>query len=167
MKKTLGLFIATLFVAGAASAAELKVGFVDVRKAVEATKAGQKAKKDLEADFKKREKELQKLADDVKKMNADYEKKSLVLSDEAKLKKQQEIQEGMTKYNLEVKKNTDDLRKKEQELMEPILQKMQEVISRIAEKEGYSLIIQNREIIAYASKDSDITDKVVKEFEKK
>jgi outer membrane protein len=167
MTKSLSLIIATLFVAGAANAAELKIGFVDVRKAIETTKAGQKVKKDLEADFKKREKELQKRADDVKKMNTDYEKKSLVLSDEAKLKKQGELQEEMMKYNQEVQKNTADLRKKEQELMEPIFKKMQDVINDLAKKESYALIIQNRENILYASQEVDLTDKVVKEFEKK
>lgn len=167
MKKTVSLLIAALFVTGAATAAELKIGFVDVRKAIESTKAGQKVKKDLEADFKKREKDLQKRANDVKKMNEDYEKKSLVLSDEAKLKKQQELQEEMMKYNQEVQKNTADLRKKEQDLMEPIFKKMQDVINNMAKKEGYSLILQNRENVLYATQDVDLTDKVVKEFEKK
>jgi outer membrane protein len=167
MKKALGLLIAILFTAGATSAADLKIGFVDVRKAIETTKAGQKVKKDLEADFKKREKELQKRAEDVKKMNQDYEKKSLVLSDEAKLKKQGELQEEMMKYNQEVQKNTADLRKKEQELMEPIFKKMQEVINEMAKKDSYTLIIQNRENILYAAQEIDLTDRVVKEFEKK
>ncbi|MEK6554403.1 MAG: OmpH family outer membrane protein, partial [Bdellovibrionota bacterium] len=79
--------IAFLLVTGCfatAQAADIKIGYVDVRKAIETTKSGQKVKKDLEGDFKKREKELQKRAEDVKKMNQDYEKKSLVLSDDAK-----------------------------------------------------------------------------------
>lgn len=167
MKKALSLVIATLMVSGVAAAAELKIGFVDVRKAIETTKAGQKVKKDLETDFKKREKDLQKRAEDIKKMNQDYEKKSLVLSDEAKLKKQQELQEEMMKYNQEVQKNTADLRKKEQDLMEPIFKKMQNVINDMAKKESYTLIIQNRENILYATQEIDLTDKVVKEFEKK
>jgi outer membrane protein len=165
--KKLGLIIAALLVAGTASATEVKLGFVDVRKAIEDTKAGKKVKSDLDADFKKREKDLQKRADDVKKMQADYEKKSLVLSDEAKAKKQNELQEEMMKYNQEVQKNTADLRKKEQDLMEPIFKKMQDVINDIAKKENYTLIIQNRENILYAAQEIDLTDRVVKEFEKK
>ncbi len=150
-----------------AQAAEVKIGYVDVRKAIEGTKAGQKVKKDLEVDFKKREKDLQKRAEDVKKMNQDFEKKSLVLSDDAKMKKQQEIQEEMLKYNQEVQKNTTDLRKKEQELMEPIFKKMQEVINGIAKGEKYTLILQNRDNILFADKEIDLTERVVKEFEKK
>ncbi len=157
---TLGLF------STAALSAEQKIGFVDVRKAIEATKAGKKVKGDLEVDYKKREKDLQKQAEDIKKMNQDYEKKNLVLSDDAKLKKQQEINEEMMKYNQAVQKNTGDLRKKEQELMEPIFKKMQTVINGIAKDENYTLILQNRENILFAAKDIDLTDKVVEKFEK-
>lgn len=166
MKKMLLTICALGLVSTAALSAEQKIGFVDIRKAIEATKAGKKVKTDLEADFKKREKDLTKQADDIKKMNQDYEKKNLVLSDDAKLKKQQEINEEMQKYNVAVQKNTGDLRKKEQELMEPIFKKMQTVINTIAKDENYTLILQNRENILFAAKDIDLTDKVVQKFEK-
>lgn len=166
MKKMLLTICALGLVSTAALSAEQKIGFVDIRKAIESTKAGKKVKADLESDFKKREKDLTKQADDIKKMNQDYEKKNLVLSDDAKVKKQQEINEEMMKYNQAVQKNTGDLRKKEQELMEPIFKKMQTVINQIAKDENYTLILQNRENILFAAKDIDLTDKVVEKFEK-
>lgn len=166
MKKMMLAVCALSLFSTAALSAEQKIGFVDIRKAIEATKAGKKVKADLEADYKKREKDLQKQAEDIKKMNQDYEKKNLVLSDDAKLKKQQEINEEMMKYNQAVQKNTGDLRKKEQELMEPIFKKMQTVINGIAKDENYTLILQNRENILFAAKDIDLTDKVVEKFEK-
>lgn len=147
--------------------AEVKIGFVDVRKAVESTKAGKKVKTELESEFKKREKNLKKQADDIKKMTEDFEKKSAVLSEDARNKKQQQIQEEMLSYNQEVGKNTSDIRKKEQDLMKPIFEKMQTVINDIAKKENYTLILQSRDNVLYAQKEIDLTDKVVKEFEKK
>jgi outer membrane protein len=147
-------------------AAEMKIGFVDVRKAVESTKQGKKVKTELETEFKKREKELQKKADDIKKMTTDFEKKNAVLAEDARLKKQQEIQEEMLKYNQDVQKNTADIRKKEQDLMEPIFKKMQKVIDDVAKKENYTLVLQSRDNILYAVKEVDLTDSVVKAFEK-
>lgn len=147
--------------------AEQKIGFVDVRKAVESTKAGKKVKTELEAEFKKREKNLKKRAEDIKKMTEDFEKKSAVLSEDARGKKQQEIQEEMLKYNQEVAKNTSDIRKKEQDLMEPIFKKMQNVINDIAKKQDYSLVLQSRDNVLYAKKEVDLTDAVIKAFENK
>lgn len=170
MKKltvSLALSLASVFLSTQVFAAsDLKIGFVDVRKAVESTKAGQKVKTELEKEFKKREKELQSRADDIKKMTTDFEKKSSVLSEDARMKKQQVIQEEMLKYNQEVSKNTADIRKQEQSLMEPVFKKMQKVINDLAKKEGYSLVLQSRDNVLYAVDDIDLTDKVVKAFEK-
>lgn len=172
-KRILGRWLLSIAVAmgvwglSSAALAEVKIAYVDVRKAVEATKAGQKVKTELEGEFKKREKDLQKRADDIKKMTQDFEKKSAVLSDEARAKKQQEIQEEMLKYNQEVSKNTQDIRKKEQELMEPVFKRMQDVINKIAQAEGLSMVLQSRDNVIYAVKEMDLTDRVVKEFEKK
>jgi outer membrane protein len=148
------------------SLAEIKLAYVDVRKAVESTKAGKKVKEELEKEFKKRETALKKRAEDIKKMSQDFEKKSAVLSDEARAKKQQSIQEEMLKYNQEVSQNTADIRKKEQDLMEPVFKRMQEVINKIAEKESISMVLQSRDNVIFAIKDLDLTDRVVKEFEK-
>ena len=166
--RTSNILVAALISAFSLSAlAEVKVGFVDVRKAVESTKAGKKVKTELESEFKKRENALKKRADDIKKMTDDFEKKNAVLSDDARAKKQQEIQEEMLKYNQEVAKNTSDIRKKEQDLMEPIFKKMQTVINEIAQKEKYTLVLQSRDNILYAQKEIDLTDAVVTAFEKK
>jgi outer membrane protein len=169
MSKTLKLLLsgAVLWSQAVLASTETKIVFVDVRKAVESTKAGQKVKTELEAEFKKREKELQKRADDIKKMTQDFEKKSAVLSDEARIKKQQELQDEMIKYNQEVTKNTQDIRKKEQDLMEPIFKKMQDVINKIAKDENISMVLQSRDNVIYAVKEMDLTEKVIKEFEKK
>ncbi len=168
MKWTTGFLAAVLALGFSVHAfADVKIGFVDVRKAVESTSTGKKIKKELESEFKKREKTLQKRADDIKKMTGDFEKKSAVLSEEARMKKQQEIQEEMLKYNQEVQKNTADIRKKEQELMEPVFKKMQKAIDDVAKREGYTMVLQSRDNVLYATKEINLTDSVVKEFEKK
>ena len=165
-KLIIGTILTLGLVLPAFASAEIKIGFVDIRKAVEATSDGKEIKETLEKEFKKREKALKKQADNVKKMTEDYEKKSSVLSEDARLRKQQEIQEEMLKYNQDVQKNTQGIREKEQKLMKPVFEKMQKVINKIAEKEDYSLIIQNRDNVLFAKKEIDLTEKVVKAFEK-
>ena len=64
----------------------------------EAKEKLEKIKKELEAEYNKRKGDLEKRAKDISQMQTDFEKKSLVLSDEARLKKQQEIDEEKTKY---------------------------------------------------------------------
>src|SRR5262245_29464481 len=96
-------------------AAEQKFGFVDMQKAIQETTDGQKAKKELEGDFNKKKKDLEKREADIKKMREDFEKKALVLSDDVKAKKQQEINMEIGKYQEAVGKSQMEIQKHERE----------------------------------------------------
>lgn len=164
MKKVIVL-LSTLLMATAAHA-ETKIGFVDMQKAIQSTSAGKKAKADLEGDFNKKKKELEKKEADLKKMGEDLEKKKSVLSEEALGKKQAEFQEEMLKYRDVVGKSQVDIQKKERDLTAPILEKMKKVIAKMAKEKGYTLIMENNQAILFATADSDLTDDVIKAYEK-
>lgn len=164
MKRMIVAF-AVLMMAAAAQA-ETKIAFVDMQKAIQATSAGKKAKAELEGEFNKKKKELEKKEADLKKMGEDLEKKKSVLSEEALAKKQGEFQEEMMKYRDVVGKSQADIKKKEFDLTTPILEKMKKVIAKIAKDKGLSMVIENSQMVLYATADSDITDDVVKAFEK-
>lgn len=165
--KNLLIVTATLLIASMASA-DFKVGYVDVQKAIEQTTMGKKAKEDMKKEAEKRNKELEKKKADIDKMREDIEKKRSVLAEEAFAKRAQELQEEMQKFNQQAAKAQTDLQKKEGELLEPIVKKVKSVIEKIAKDKGFNLVIQNpnAQIVLYASSETDLTDDVVKAFEK-
>lgn len=147
--------------------AEVKIGFVDMQKAIQETKEGKAAKKKLEAEFNKKKKELEKKEAGLKKMVEDLEKKALALSDEVKAKKQREFQMEMQKHQQHVAKSQMDIQKKERELTTPILKKMEKIISKIAKDDGFTVILEKSEqLVLFAKKEIDLTDRVVKEYNK-
>jgi outer membrane protein len=77
----------------ASALADVKLGYVDLQKAIQETSTGKKAKGELEKDFNKRNKDLEKMQADLKKMGEDLEKKAMVLSDDVRVKKQAEFQQ--------------------------------------------------------------------------
>lgn len=162
----MGLLMSVAF-STVASAAETKVGYVDVQKAIQATSAGKKAKEILDGEFGKRKKDLDKKKADIEKMQQDLEKKKSVLSEEVMNKKQLELQEEMMKFQKTVGENQVELQKKEKELIEPIIEKMKKMIEKVAVEKGYSLIIDKQaQAILYYQKDADVTDVVIAAFEK-
>lgn len=168
MKKSVIALLSTALFSSPVFAAEVKIGYVDMQKAIQESSAGKKAKKDLEGEFNKKKKELEKKEADLKKMNEDLDKKSLVLSDDVRAKKQQELQGEMLKYRELVGKSQMDIQKRERDLTMPILEKIRGIIEDIAKKDGYTVILEKSEqSVLYALKDIDLTDRVVKEFEKK
>lgn len=164
MKKAM-IFFAFLM-AGAFAQAEAKIGFVDMQKAVQATAAGKKAKQELESEFEKRKKELQKREADLKKMGEDLEKRKAVMSEEALQKRQVEFQEEMMKYRDQVGKSQLEIQKKDRDLTQPILDKMRRVIEKVAKDKGFDMVLENSAMVLYAQKSNDLTEDVIKAFEK-
>ena len=121
------LLSTSLFFASSARA-EIKIGYVDLRKALQDTSAGKKAQKDLKKEYDAKKEELEKKEKDLKAMNDDLDKKKLVLSDEVKQKKQIELQQEMGKFQQQVQATQAALQKKEREMTQPILEKLQELL---------------------------------------
>lgn len=168
MKRVQWIILALLswgFVAGAST--NTKVGFIDLQKAVQATTQGKKAKENLDGDYKKRKEGLDKKKADIDKMGQDLEKKKSVLSEEVLNRKQMELQEEMMKFQKVVAENQMELQKKEKDLLEPIIEKMRKVIEKVANDKGFSMVLEKQgQNVLYAQKDNDLTDEVVKAFEK-
>lgn len=160
------LIVLSMLMTASFAHAEAKVGYVDMQKAIQSTSAGKKAKTELEGEFNKKKKELEKKEADLKKMGEDLEKKKSVLSEEALGKKQAEFQEEMLKYREVVGKSQLEIQKKERELTAPILDKMKKVIAKLAKDKGYTMVIENSQMVLYATPDADMTDDVVKAYEK-
>lgn len=161
------LVLASMLV-GFSALAETKIGYVDMQKAIQSTSKGKKAKKTLEGDFNKKKKQLEKMEADLKKMQGDLEKKAMLLSDDVRGKKQAELQKEMLKYQKTVSQSQLEIQKKERELTLPIVKKLREVIKEKAEKDGYTMILEKSEQgVLWAKKDADLTDAIVKLYEKK
>jgi outer membrane protein len=161
------MIIATVLFSLTAMAAESKVGYVDVQKAIQSTAAGKKAKDQLDGEFKKRKESLDKRKADIEKMGQDLEKKRSVLSEEVLNKKQQELGEEMKKFKHTVAENQMEIQKKEKDLVDPILEKMKKVIEKVAEKKGYTIVLERTaQNVLFAQKDADLTEDVVSAYEK-
>lgn len=161
----LGLVVG-LAMCGSAAHAQAKIGLVDMQKAIQSTAAGKKAKAELEGDFNKKKKELEKKEADLKKMGEDLERKKAVLSEEVLGKKQAEFQEEMMKYREVVTKSQADIQKKQADLTAPILEKMKRVIEKVAKEKGNTLVLENSPMVLFATPDADMTADVIKAYEK-
>ncbi len=150
-----------------ASAEDAKIGYVDLQKAIQETNAGKKAKKDLEKEFNSKKADLQKKEADLKKMGEDLEKKKVALSDDVRTKKTQELQAEMMKFQREVGESQMNIQKKERDLTQPIIEKLQASIEKVAKAGSYTMVLEKSEqSVLWAKKDSDLTSEVVKDFEK-
>ena len=142
-----------------------KIGIVDMQRAIQAVESGKKAKSQLEKEFNSRKAELQKEEASIKKMGEEFRKQSLVLSDEARAKKQSELQERVMKFQELTARSQQEIAQKEQELTLPIIQKLRSIIGDLAKKREYSVILEkNENTVLFSLEKDDLTDEVIKAF---
>ena len=152
-------------VGSSAYAADTKIAFVDMNKALQETAAGKKAKAELEKEFKAKKDELTKKQTDLKKMGEDFEKKRAVLSDDVRQKKQAELQQEMMKWQESAGQAQMSMQAKEQEALKPILDKLQKAIEKVAKDQGFQMVLEKSQSVVWATPDHDITGQVVKTFD--
>ncbi len=137
-----------------------------MQKAIQETAAGKKAKKELEGEFNKKKKDLEKKEADIKKMHEDFEKRSMAMNEEARMKKQQEIRGEMAKYQESAGKAQMEIQKRERDLTQPIVTKLRSIMEDIAKKEEYTVILERSEnAVMWAKKDIDLTERVIKAYD--
>jgi len=153
------LFVVSLLAAGASSATELKIGFVNSQRILAEAPQATKAKKKIESDFTKRDLELQKLAKQLQTIQENMEKNSVTLSEADRHAKEREFSDLNRDFQRKQREFKEDLNLRQNEEMAKIFERVNKVIKGIAEAEKYDLILQEA---VYASPRIDLTDKIIK-----
>ena len=145
----------------------MKIGTVDMQKALQTVEAGKKAKTSLEKEFTAKKKELQSEEESIKKMGEEFKKQSLVMSDEARSKKQSELQERIMRLQETTGRSQMELAKKEREMTGPILTKLKNIVTEMAKTKGYTMVLEkNDNTVLFSQEKDDLTTEVIKSFDK-
>jgi len=149
---------------GSVWAADLKVAYVDVQRAINECNAGKEAKKTITKEMEK----VQHLGVDKQKelqtMKESLEKQTLMLTQEAKAAKEKEFQNKVRDYQRWADDNQKELQQKTQDMERQISAGLIKVIQKIGLEEGYSFILEGS-MLPYVSKTIDITDRVIKAYD--
>ena len=156
-------FITMGLVRADAAGGGTKVGYVDLQRTLNETKAGKSAKKKLERDKARKQKELDKKQQQLKKFAADFERQRGVLKPAAVAKRQRELEKKYVELQEMYMKLQQDLAKEEAKLVRAIFKKAQPAIQAIAREKGFSMILEKNEgAVLWAGKAYDITSEVNK-----
>jgi len=141
----------------------VKFGSIDMQKALNESEPGKKAKSDLEALIKSKESIINEKNKAVEKLRGDLEKQASVLSAEARKAREDELQKLLREYQRAVQDSQAEVKKKEGELTEAIIKELREIVEKIGEEEGYTLITE-KGLVLYSNKAIDLTDTLIKKY---
>ena len=144
--------------------AELKIGYVDLQRALEETDEGKKAKAKLKSDFEKKQKELDARQEELKKMKADLDKQQSILKPEALQQKQQELQQKLLALQDTYMRLQKELQEREASETGRIFKRMTTLIADIAQKEGVTFVFEKNTGILYAPPSLDLTNELIRKY---
>jgi outer membrane protein len=148
--------------------ANVTIGLVDVQKVLTSIKEGQSVMKTLEKSFNSKKDTLKKDEDKIKKAGEDLKKQAAVLSEQARLTKEREIQEEILKVQGKAADYQREMQKMENDLKRPIIDKLRPVIEEVSKAAAVQLTFElGSAPIIYAESKKDLTDEVIKAYDKK
>jgi len=163
----LALVLAGLFGSGTASAAEkLKIGFIDIQKVLNTSRAGMEAKEVLTKESEERKDILEEQDREMKALMEELERKGSALSREAREKKEAELKTKQEAFRKTLSKMEMELQRKDFELSQVILKDLGEIIEEIGKKGKYSVILEKNEgAVLYAPDKFDLSEQVIRLYD--
>jgi outer membrane protein len=157
-----GLFSGTAY----SQNTNLKVGSVDIQKAINECHAGKEAKKALTQEVEKFQRLVAEKQKELQEMKETLVKQGPMLTPEARAAREKELETRLRDFQRWKEDVQNELNQKRMEMERNISIGLQKVIQKLGVDEGYTLILEkNENIVLFTSKATDITDLVIKAYD--
>ena len=160
MKNILAIVLFLTMLVPAFTYAEIKIGYVQVEKVLKQAPQTAASNKKLEKEFKGRSEKLKKEIKGVQTKEKSYKKNSVTMSKaerESAIKKIQNSKLDIQRLERALREDI-DLRRREE--ISKLQVRINKAVEAVAKKESYDLILYQS--VAYANKNVDITDVIIK-----
>jgi outer membrane protein len=146
------------------SFSQLKMGYIISDQIIQQLPEAQAATKQLESIQKDIVDTLQSLEKDLQAKYADFQQKEGLMTEDAKKKTQKDLVELDTKNREFRQKKSDELQKKQEALLTPIMEKVQKALEAVAKEENLAFIFDKSQripVLLYGDVEYNYTNKVL------
>lgn len=151
--------------------AQQRIGYIDSQKILASYSRAQEIRKEFDSQVQEWKNEVNRRQQELEKLQKNLQSQSFMLTEEARLRKIEELQ----KKKVELENYVSGIYGKDgkaeslnQELMQPLLAEIDTVVSEIAEEEEFSYILDaSTGVVIYADDIYDITDRIIETLNRK
>ncbi len=164
MKRITTTFLITglLFITAGLNAQNLKFGHANVQEIMQAMPEFKQMQQDIEGEYDRLENQLATMQEDYKKMEQEYMESAESLTPVVRQQKEQQLMETSQKIQGFYQSTQEQLSQKQQQLQQPIMEKMRKAITEVGDEGGFIYIFAaNSGATVYQSDQSvDVTSLV-------
>ena len=167
MKKILVLVSLAVLVATGISygAGSGKVGFVDIGAVQSRSRWGTMIRDEIKRETDKAKTQIEPKLQAFKEKREEFEKKRAVLDEKARAKQQDDLGRLQQEAQRLIEENQRHMGQMQEQFVPPFRQKVMDVASQVARKEGYDMVM-DKAVLLYAGDKDDLTSRVISELDK-
>ncbi len=152
------------------SVAEIKIGYVDSNEIMSNFEEVRQVQVDLEKEQRRLENEFNNLVSQLDSLQQDYERQRLLMSEMRRQEKENEIinmKRSAEEFQLKKFGPEGEIYKKQNELLKPVLKKIDDAIQKVGSEQGYDFILDAMSgALLYALDSHNLTEDVMDELSK-
>ena len=161
------VFFAACLIATTALA-DIKLGYVDLQRALTEVGEGQQAKAKLKAEIEKKKSEFET---EQKKLREDgmlLDRQASAMSEEVRVEKMKQLQGRLMQISERGQKLQVEFVEKERSELKKIFDKMDPIVAQIAQREGLAMVFEKTDSgLVYAPPSMDLTNELVRTYNEK
>ena len=144
-----------------------RLAYIDVQRVLARSTAGVAAREQLEREKATMQKEMDGKRQELEKLREELEKKGALLTADARREKQEQFERKRRDAARLADDFQKELEKREQGLLQKVLQDVSGIIERVGKDKGYYLIVEKRGAgVIYAAPDADLTDEIIRVYDR-
>jgi outer membrane protein len=153
-----------------ASAADIKIGFIDTERIFNEYKGVQEAQKQFDQDIQTWKAQATEMKTAVDKLRQEIDSQRLMLSESKLQEKEAELQTKIRDHETFVQRiwgPGGELEQRNESLTKPIIARIRQIVDKIGLEDNYSIILDAADgNIVFGNKALDLTDRVLEELGK-
>ncbi len=142
---------------------KIKVGFIDIQRAITESQAGKRAKERFQTQIKKVEEDLLKEKLELEKLKNDLDKRAPLLKEDERRNREADLQRRYLNYQRAMQDYQQELGQKEREMTAEILRELEKIVDELGKKDKFTLILERSQIL-YSDQGIDITNRVIEVY---
>src|SRR5437870_11970042 len=152
--------------AAAVPASSIRIAYIDVQRVLARSSAGVAAREQLEREKAVMQREMEGKRQELEKLRDELEKKGSLMTPDARRERQEQFERKRRDAARQMDDFQKELEKKEQTLLQRVLQDLTGVIERVGKERGYYMVVEKRGAsVLYASPDADLTDEIIRAYD--
>jgi outer membrane protein len=129
-----------LVIAAPVSAQAGRIGYIDSRRLMQEAPGAQEARQSIEREMQRFQQQVQAMQDSLQQLFQTYQQQSATLSPERRRTREEEIMAKQREFEQRADELEEQAARRQNELMEPIMNRVNEVIHALREDGGYAII---------------------------